>query len=88
MDTTWSRYSLRSNSTARMPFRSEKVGGLWAEYLERFQAIKMARLIHPSSPCLDLCTLLFRFDKSQSNQFYWNINVHVSLDQVRRHSGP
>lgn len=93
IDTTWSRYSLRSSGTPRMPSHLEKLGGLYFSYLERFQGVKMAKLIHPSSPCLDICTFLFRFQDPKDSMestyqlFKRGIIVHLNLGQIRKHFG-
>jgi hypothetical protein len=94
IDTTWSRYSLRSSGTPRMPSHLEKLGELYVSYLERFQGVKMAKFIHPSSPCLDICTLLFRFPAPEDfmqntyHQFQRGISIRLHLGQIRKHSGP
>jgi hypothetical protein len=92
MATTFSRYWLRGRDTPNMPFQSEKIGEWWVAYLERLQSVKMSKFIDVSSPCLNVCTLLFHFEdpdcvNETASLNFREVVILLSLDQVRKHSG-
>ena len=93
MATTFSRYWLRRSHMPTVPLQSEKIGDWWTTYLERLQSIKMAKFIDASSPCLNICSILFHFEdpdcrkETATHRFSEDIVIFLSLDQVRKHSG-
>ena len=86
--TSWNPDSV---STKHMPLDSNKLGDAMVAHHTLVQSFKMARFIDESSPCLNVCTVLFPFGDGtymKERGYKYNILnvIFLSLKQVRKYA--